>query len=181
MSNLSLLMLRMRTLILVLDSLGVGAPLPEKAADGSWNRTELSSNDQLRKQLLGKNYERVMKASQKQAAPVKGAATGAATGQSGTAAPAGSGADVGDDEDDDEEGRAALVGKKKRKVEPARGTKKKNATVDSSQHQNAGEDGEESSATKEEPKQQAPSKGRKKATSYLDEILAGRSKKRKNR
>ena len=171
----------MRVLILTLNRLGVGAPLPEKAADGSWNRTELSSNDHLRKQLLGKNYERVMKASQKQAAPVKGAAAGAVTGQSGTAAPAGSGADVEDEEDDDDEGRAALVGKKKRKVEQARAKKKKNVAEDSSQHQNAGEDGEEPSTTKEEPKQQAPSKGRKKATSYLDEILAGRSKKRKNR
>ncbi|KAI1920980.1 hypothetical protein LOZ58_001468 [Ophidiomyces ophidiicola] len=37
------------------EKLGLGAPLPDKQADGSWNRLELSSNDKLRKQLLGKN------------------------------------------------------------------------------------------------------------------------------
>lgn len=35
--------------------LGLGAPLPKSEADGSWKRTELSTNDKLRKQLLGKN------------------------------------------------------------------------------------------------------------------------------
>jgi hypothetical protein len=35
--------------------LGLGAPLPKTLEDGSWNRTELRSNDKLREQLLGRN------------------------------------------------------------------------------------------------------------------------------
>ncbi|KAJ9649623.1 hypothetical protein H2199_000401 [Coniosporium tulheliwenetii] len=37
------------------ELLGVGAPLPEEIPDGSFKRSHLSSNDKLRKQLLGKN------------------------------------------------------------------------------------------------------------------------------
>lgn len=154
--------------------LGIGAPLPQKAADGSWNRTELSSNDQLRKQLLGKNYDRIMKASQKQSASLKDAA--AAAPPTKTTAPAAA-EDL--DEDDDDEGRAALVGKK-RKFEPVQGKKKKNkVTVEENPSRDQDVDDAELVVTAA-PKQ-TPAKGRKKATSYLDEILAQRSKKRKNK
>ncbi|KAJ5180730.1 hypothetical protein N7492_003940 [Penicillium capsulatum] len=151
------------------ETLGIGAPLPEKAADGSWNRTELSSNDKLRKQLLGKNYERIMKASQKHPAPV-----GASAAPTKTAPPV-AGPDV--DEDDDE-GRAALVGKK-RKLGSTQAKKKGSAAEDNSGQDHAGS-GAAPVVSAETPKQ-VPAKSRKKATSYLDEILATRSKKRKNK
>ncbi|EAL84596.1 hypothetical protein KXW98_003321 [Aspergillus fumigatus] len=173
------------------ETLGVGAPLPEKAADGSWNRTELDSNDKLRKQLLGKNYKKVMAAS----AAVK---SGKPVGQNGvpagnaTASSAGGTGDA-DDDDDDEEGRTAVVGKKgdlrKRAVDSAR---KRKATADIAEDDGIGPSGageikggdsEDTTAKHEGPlSRPAPGpRGRKKATSFLDEILADRSKKRKKR
>ncbi|GIC94774.1 DUF3245 domain-containing protein [Aspergillus udagawae] len=165
------------------ETLGVGAPLPEKAADGSWNRTELDSNDKLRKQLLGKNYKKVMAAS-------AGVKLGKPVGQNGV--PAGNTGDAEDD-DDDEEGRTAVVGRKgdlrKKAVDSAR---KRKATTDIAEDDGiapsgAGEikDGnsEDTPAKQEGPlSRSAPGpRGRKKATSFLDEILADRSKKRKKR
>lgn len=158
--------------------LGVGAPLPEKAADGSWNRTELSSNDKLRKQLLGRNYDKVMKAA---------AANKASTGKSGAASQVGkagasagtSGLDEGSD-DDEEEGRSAMVGKKRKKGNDSGMTRPVVAAEETSAVEQAGVVNEAGS-TNEMPAKSAPTKGRKKATSYLDELLAERSKKRKKR
>ncbi|GFF33671.1 hypothetical protein IFM61606_04773 [Aspergillus udagawae] len=165
------------------ETLGVGAPLPEKAADGSWNRTELDSNDKLRKQLLGKNYKKVMAAS-------AGVKLGKPVGQNGV--PTGNTGDAEDD-DDDEEGRTAVVGRKgdlrKKAVDSVR---KRKATTDIAEDDGiapsgAGEikDGnsEDTPAKQEGPlSRSAPGpRGRKKATSFLDEILADRSKKRKKR
>lgn len=152
-------------------SLGVGAPLPEKAADGSWNRTELSSNDKLRKQLLGRNYDKVMKAA---------AANKAVPGkQSGKTAASGtmSGRDEGSD-DEEEEGRSALVGKKRTK-----GSSWDTRVVVAEERTVVGqvETGAEVGSTKEVPEKSASSKGRRKVTSYLDELLAERSKKRNKR
>ncbi|KAI2792149.1 hypothetical protein POX_b02186 [Penicillium oxalicum] len=206
------------------ETLGVGAPLPEKAADGSWNRTELSSNDQLRKQLLGRNYDKFMKAS------------AAAKQASRTAGPAGTNGDHShlqngktqsqlqaqeeDEYDDDEEGRVSMVGRKNRKM-GMNGTQKKmnlkrkkmdeagptsvligaedstgtNGLVagdgsnsaadrgveDADQDASAGTDAVDGPVETDASVKPAPSKGRKKATSYLDELLAERSKKRKKR
>lgn len=80
------------------------------------------------------------------------------------------------EDDDEEEGRSAMVGNKRKakgyqaKTKPA---VKMISTVD-------GNDGEPGSI-KEAPARSAPPMGKKKATSYLDEILAGRAKKRKKR
>ncbi|KAF7172049.1 hypothetical protein CNMCM5623_004351 [Aspergillus felis] len=177
--------------IAVPETLGVGAPLPEKAADGSWNRTELDSNDKLRKQLLGKNYKKVMAAS-------AGVKSGKPVGQNGvpagkTAASSAAGTGDADDDDDDEEGRTVMVGRKgdlrKKAVDSAR---KRKATTDIAEGDGvapsgAGEikdgDSEDTPAKQEGPlSRSAPGpRGRKKATSFLDEILADRSKKRKKR
>ncbi|KAF3387131.1 ATP-dependent RNA helicase [Penicillium rolfsii] len=165
------------------ETLGVGAPLPEKAADGSWNRTELSSNDALRKQLLGRNYDKFMKAAaeKKQASAAAKVGASAAT----TAGKSSAGVNNEDEDDDDEEGRVSMVGmknKKRRRVgdqgratpAPAAGNSKSEDVV---------EKGDNGTAESEEPinVKQGPAKGRKKATSYLDELLAERSKKRKKR
>ncbi|KAJ5175462.1 uncharacterized protein N7482_001339 [Penicillium canariense] len=155
------------------ETLGVGAPLPEKAADGSWNRTELSSNDQLRKQLLGRNYDKAMKASAaaKQASIAAKAGASAPTGKAGSATPA----NHEDADDDEEEGRASMVGKNKRRFGQPR------AQPNMSADKGNAENGDNQTVLTEAPAQSAPSKGKKKATSYLDELLAERSKKRKKR
>ncbi|CEL02416.1 hypothetical protein ASPCAL03586 [Aspergillus calidoustus] len=173
------------------ERLGLGAPLPTKAADGSWNRTELDSNDQLRRQLLGRNYKKVMaeKARQKNAESVAGSSTTITANSAYREGGAqrrgehdGAGAGDGDDDDDDEEeGRTASIGKKslskKRKVitrvEPTR-TEHGGDEYKENGGDGGDEDGEKAAS------QPAPrSKGRKKATSFLDEILAERSKKRR--
>lgn len=152
--------------------LGIGAPLPEKAADGSWNRTELSSNDKLRKQLLGRNYDKVMKASAaNQGSPLnKGAAAPAQSTNNTTAS-----ANHDAESEDDEEGRTALVGKKRRRVGVTKAAKQ------GLEQDSPGEGQDGAPAGKDVPVRQAPSKGRKKATSYLDEILAQRASKKKKK
>ncbi|KAJ5605031.1 hypothetical protein N7510_010185 [Penicillium lagena] len=155
------------------ETLGVGAPLPEKAADGSWNRTELGSNDKLRKQLLGKNYDKIMKASaSNQPLPSRTTPKSAELVQ-------GPG-NKEEEDDEDEEGRTALVGKKK--------TNKRRGKDDTRQGsaQDTGAEDPENKATPAAAAQApssraASSKGKKKATSYLDEILSERAKKRKKR
>jgi hypothetical protein len=156
-------------------SLGVGAPLPEKAADGSWNRKELSSNDILRKQLLGRNYEKVMKAKEADAKALReknAAANAAASGSAPTAA-----ADVEDEDDDEEEGRAATVGKRRKMNSSSSRAVPSTSTTVSAENGAAGDalNGEQSL------KQTKAARGRKKATSYLDEILAQRASKKKKR
>ncbi|KAJ6124981.1 hypothetical protein N7471_012298 [Penicillium samsonianum] len=156
------------------ETLGVGAPLPQKAADGSWNRTELGLNDKLRKQLLGKNYDRVMKAAAEQKAAAA-ASTAAAASASASVAKA----DV-EDEYDEEDGRSAMLAKQKNKRKggagAGRGVHPAAAAAAAEAGDKGGEEGEGESAPAP-----ARSKGRKKATSYLDELLAERAKKRKKR
>ncbi|OGE48676.1 hypothetical protein PENARI_c026G02770 [Penicillium arizonense] len=186
------------------ETLGIGAPLPQKAADGSWNRTELDSNDKLRKQLLGKNYDRVMKAAAAQKAAVAGSTTtsASASASGNNASASGTGAGDEDDEDDDEDGRSAMIGKKKNMrgvgagAGLGRGQKKKKAGASAVEDVFASpvadtgagtgtEDTEQKAEEESAPSEPAPaparSKGRKKATSYLDELLAERAKKRKKR
>ncbi|KAL3441911.1 hypothetical protein BJX65DRAFT_321967 [Aspergillus insuetus] len=176
------------------ERLGLGAPLPTKAADGSWNRTELDSNDQLRRQLLGRNYKKVMaeKARQKNTEYVAGSSTttttttnstykGRGPQQRGEKGGAGAGDSDDDDDDDEEEGRTASIGKKglsnKRKVVTrVESTRTEDGGDGSRENGGIGDDEDGEKA----PSQPAPrSKGRKKATSFLDEILAERSKKRR--
>ncbi|KAJ5373817.1 Protein of unknown function DUF3245 [Penicillium concentricum] len=149
------------------ETLGVGAPLPQKAADGSWNRTELDSNDKLRKQLLGKNYDRVMKA----AAEQKAAAAASASASTAKA-------EV-EEEYDEEDGRSAMLARQKNKRKGGAGASRgvHPAAAAAEAGDKGGEEGEGV------PSQQAPAraKGRKKATSYLDELLAERAKKRKKK
>ncbi|CAI7603021.1 hypothetical protein PCG10_007327 [Penicillium crustosum] len=154
------------------ETLGVGAPLPQKAADGSWNRTELDSNDKLRKQLLGKNYDRVMKAAAEQKAAAA-AAKAAAASASATVATA----EV-EEEYDEEDGRSAMLARQKNKRKGGAGAGRgvHPAAAAAEAGDKGGEEGEGESASAP-----ARSKGRKKATSYLDELLAERAKKRKKR
>ncbi|KAL6229522.1 hypothetical protein BDW75DRAFT_97430 [Aspergillus navahoensis] len=159
------------------ETLGLGAPLPTKAADGSWNRRELDSNDALRRQLLGRNYKKVMaekeKARQKTADPAttKNHVSKRSTGHQQQ----GSGVKE-DDEEDDDEGRATAIGKKassrKRKVRGSAKLTMQTEGADSELKEDSGED-------KTANSQGLKSKGGRKATSFLDEILAERSKRKK--
>lgn len=169
------------------ETLGLGAPLPTKAADGSWNRTELDSNDKLRKQLLGRNYKKVMaeKARQKtgDTSPVPSAIKNSASKGSVNRQRGAGGADVDDADEDDDEGRAALIGRKM----SSRKRKPESDPIPTKQPEDANnelknEDSEMSSEGKAaDLYQRQKSNRRGKATSFLDEILAERSKKRKKR
>ncbi|GKZ21453.1 hypothetical protein AbraIFM66951_006152 [Aspergillus brasiliensis] len=168
------------------ETLGVGAPLPTKAADGSWNRTELDSNDKLRKQLLGRNYQKVMAA--KKASAAKGGSNDPSAAASTNPAK-----NVEEEDSDEEEGRTAVIGK--RRAMPAKKRKAAEPQVQLESETVGGEPGESKQANdigdgKEDRADQSdkqpgassrPARGRKKGTSFLDEILAERSKKRKKR
>ncbi|OJJ46358.1 hypothetical protein ASPZODRAFT_25490 [Penicilliopsis zonata CBS 506.65] len=151
------------------ETLGVGAPLPNRSADGSWNRTELSSNEKLRKQLLGRNYEKVKKAT--------AAAAAANHVQKTSGAPVSRPGD--NDDDDDDNGRTTMLGGKKRKITD---TTSENSQAGLKQGTEGDNVQDEPSSTSTKPETAAvPSRRKKKATSFLDEILADRSKKRKKK
>ncbi|KAL1999515.1 hypothetical protein VTN02DRAFT_4391 [Thermoascus thermophilus] len=147
------------------EKLGLGAPLPQSANDGSWNRTELSSNDKLRRQLLGRNYQKAtLKSSSNQPTGKTAPPTAASVSK------------PEDEEEEEEEGRATLLGKKKnkRKIAATQDDDDDDETPAASETANGG-GGSSSSSTKTG----TGSRSKKKAGSFLDEILAGRSKKKK--
>ncbi|TPR07087.1 AFG1-like ATPase family protein [Aspergillus niger] len=148
------------------ETLGVGAPLPTKAADGSWNRSELDSNDKLRKQLLGRNYQKVMAA--KKASTAKGGGSDAAASTN----PAKNG--------------KAMPAKKRKAAEPQAQSESETIGGESGESKQTSDVGDGSEAKADQSDKQPgassrPASRRKKATSFLDEILAERSKKRKKR
>ncbi|KAL4965372.1 DUF3245 domain-containing protein [Aspergillus stella-maris] len=171
------------------ETLGLGAPLPSKAADGSWNRTELDSNDALRRQLLGRNYKKVM-AEKERARKEKAASIGSENGTTGKGAGStgqqkGNGA-MEEDDDDEDEGRAASIGKKAASRKRKGGSGGETTPAGQKEDPNGGESKDEAGEEGDESKtvtsqQRSRTKGRKKATSFLDEILAERSKKRAKR
>ncbi|KAL2826926.1 hypothetical protein BJY01DRAFT_141557 [Aspergillus pseudoustus] len=161
------------------ETLGLGAPLPTKAADGTWNRTELDSNDQLRRQLLGRNYKKVMaeKARQKNAESVGSSSTAATNFLLNRKPPQRGKEGAGDDDndEDDEDGRTASIGRrdpwKKRRVV----AKDESTRAEVGKGENDNDDGKKATRPQPGPR----SKERRKATSFLDEIIAERSKKRR--
>ncbi|PGH13722.1 hypothetical protein AJ80_06227 [Polytolypa hystricis UAMH7299] len=135
------------------EKLGLGAPLPQKQADGSFNRTELSSNDKLRQQLLGRNYRKVMaNASRPPVAPKNSIQASTQTTSQDA------------ESDDEEEGRSSL-GKNKRQRSSAQGSRAASET-DTQDTNNSD--------------QVRGSRGKKRGT-YLDELLSQRSKKKKKK
>ena len=133
--------------------LGVGATLPK---DGDVKREESSSNDRLRKQLLGRDYKKVQVGKMD-----KGKSGGIATLGS-KSRPIGSKRDI-DQESEDEGGRSSL-GKSKRKQQ----TEQEEGTADTS-----GEGAHK--ATKASMRALSPRKG---AINYLDQVLAEKSQRR---
>lgn len=142
--------------------------------------------------MLGRNYQRVMKEKEKEKAQrPQGTGTGTGTGTEGLSSGAGA-VENGDEDEDDEDGRTAAVGRKNAprqglsRNQKKRSKKRKAAEQDSVP---AGEDVDQSPDKLEDKGEddsqnkgvQSTRPARKKATSFLDEILADRSKKRKKR
>ncbi|KAJ9259763.1 hypothetical protein DTO212C5_8566 [Paecilomyces variotii] len=148
------------------EKLGLGAPLPKATEDGSWNRTELSSNDKLRQQLMGKGFAKAMAAKQRQLQ--QNINRRPEQGKAGAKSSARTEDDGGDDDDDEEEGRSAL-GNKKRKVAATVVEDGANNEIAESKESSASTPGAESGRGKK----------KKKTGSYLDEVLSQRSKKKK--
>ncbi|KAI9373967.1 hypothetical protein BJX61DRAFT_541225 [Aspergillus egyptiacus] len=166
-----------------INRLGLGAPLPSKAADGSWNRTGIDSNDQLRRQLLGRNYKKVMAEKARQKNGDSSSASGSSAKISTTKGAGELNGNGAVDEDaEDDEGRTALIGgkkdtSKKRKTDGNPESTQGGRESESKSENSEADDGGEATSSQ----RGAKSKGRKKATSFLDEILAERSKKRMKR
>jgi len=133
--------------------LGLGATVPKTLADGSSNRTELNSNDKLRGRLLGRNFGKIrpqsLPTSHKSLRERKQTQFSKSFSHSNV-------------ESDDEEGRSSL-GKSKRK---------RTANEDYTAMRNEIADDIKTPAT-------AGGAQGKKTGSYLDEILDGRSKKKR--
>ena len=137
--------------------LGLGAPLPADIKDGDPRRQELTSNDKLRRQLLGKDFQRLQ-------------GKGAMTGESGPGS-----VQVGskprpapvkrelEPDDEHEAGRSSL-GKSKRKKVTVR--------------QEAADVKVPYGGEAKTPDNPRPPK---KASNYLDEVLADKSRKKQKK
>ncbi|KAH8690959.1 hypothetical protein BGW36DRAFT_389679 [Talaromyces proteolyticus] len=153
------------------ERLGLGAAPPN--ADKPWLQADLSANDKLRQQLLGRNYKKVQEQKQKQAQAHGSAAKDRGAGRNNDDDNL-----AGEEEEDEGEGRSAVG---KRKKQQQQGEKGRGSVVVPTEERKEGEDVE--SPSLEEPdtkksKKTAASK-RKGAGSFLDELLSDRKKNRK--
>ncbi|KAL8659802.1 MAG: hypothetical protein Q9226_000230 [Calogaya cf. arnoldii] len=140
------------------EVLGLGAKIPEDLKDWHLKRQKLSSNDQLRRQLLGKDYAKLRVKGGQERTALRDAGPPQLVGSKPRPTPVKRG--LGDDSSDDEGGRASLGRKKVKKP-------KKDESL-------------EDTVTKEEPKneRQDTLKRSKKANNYLDEVLSQRNQKK---
>ncbi|KAH7380148.1 hypothetical protein BKA66DRAFT_371535, partial [Pyrenochaeta sp. MPI-SDFR-AT-0127] len=177
------------------DRLGVGGILPKDVADGSFTRRIPTSNDKLLEQLIGKKKAKAHLAAKEAAARPNAKAQGY-----------GRPTVKKEESEDEEEGRAAAFKSKKRKANvkaavaadvddsgdedeetrAARLASNGNAEPKEKVAIAALEVNNDKSGTDEEVEappvsKKLPSRGRTKPTSFLDEILAERSKKKKNK
>lgn len=143
--------------------LGLGAPLPAAIKDGDARRQDLASNAKLRRQLLGKDFQRLQGEGAKGNKSVSGSVL---LGSKPRPVPA---KRELVSEDEDEAGRSS-VGKSKRKKVASR-----LGVAD-------GQDGEDVKAP-DGGAAQVPDDPRppKKASNYLDEVLAERSWKKQKK
>ncbi|KAB2577149.1 hypothetical protein DBV05_g4246 [Lasiodiplodia theobromae] len=153
-----------------ISSLGVGAEPPKDILDGSFKRNQLSSNERLRQQILGKNAAKsrgVQPSDQKSAAAAHLPSKKLERPTKPVRAQ--------DDSDEEEDGRAAMF-KSKRKAAPAPVKKEVSKGEESGS--------EEEAKGRAAPKQanaaaaQAQEKSRKRPVSFLDELLEERTKKK---
>ncbi|KAJ4363268.1 hypothetical protein N0V95_001171 [Ascochyta clinopodiicola] len=172
------------------DRLGVGSAIPKDIADGSFTRRAPTSNDKLLEQLIGKKRAKAHLAAKQEAE--RASARQQPTWQQKKEEK------KIEESEDEEEGRAALLASKRQKTQPQQ--KKPVLAVPKEVEVTGGLDGElkEDAVAVTQDEQQAPKKedsdddidlkpkkrvkkSRAKPTSYLDELLAERSKKKKGK
>lgn len=143
--------------------LGLGASLPADVKDGDARRQELTSNDKLRKQLLGKNFQQL------QGKGRGGSKSAPGSGQRGSKPRPAAVKRDWESEDDDEIGRSSL-GKSKRKKVAAMQEAADGGDVEDVRALDGG--GVENFDDARPPK---------KARNYLDEVLAEKSRKKQKK
>jgi hypothetical protein len=164
--------------------LGVGGYLPKDIADGSFTRRTLTSNDKLLEQLIGKKRAKAHMAAKQEAELAAAREQPQQYHPLGRPAPA-----KKEESEDEEEGRAATFKSKRRKTDQSGGlsaekdqTKKEVSNVEepisNAEDQEAATQPEENSDDEIPKKAKRARKGRAKPTSYLDELLAERTKKK---
>lgn len=144
--------------------LGVGATtvLPK---DGDMKRDGLSSNEALRRQLLGRDYKKKMKGRAGEE-DNKGGLLGGFAVAGGKPRPLGSTREVDRESGDEEEGRSSLgKPKRKRRVEEAEG----GATVSDEE------------VTRVSEASMGTSQPQKRAINYLDQVLAEKSRRQRKK
>ncbi|KAJ9667961.1 hypothetical protein H2201_001766 [Coniosporium apollinis] len=160
------------------ELLGVGAPLPEEIPDGSFKRSHLSSNDKLRKQLLGKNA--VNRASGSQHTPSKHLT---ATRESSKPVKR----PYTEDSEDEEEGRASSFKSRRARsnnVSPAPLRKPPAAQPKDEDVEDSNEDTKGDDLGVRPPKASSPTlsaKAKRPTSSFLDDVLEEKAKKKKKK
>jgi hypothetical protein len=174
----------------------VGGIVPKDIADGSFTRRTITSNDKLLEQLIGKKKAKAHMASKLQAARLGAAPPQPKNSRQAIAKK--------EESDDEEEGRAATFKSKRRKVAKPKPAPVSDEDMDDLEQESKSivpDEVPENPSVREEseeaptkkfyddvelepvPKKSKPipSRSRAKPTSYLDELLAERSKKKSNK
>lgn len=167
------------------NRLGVGSAIPKDIADGTFTRRAPTSNDKLLEQLIGKKRAKAHLAAKQEAE--RASARQQPTWQQKKEEK------KVEESEDEEEGRAATIASKRQRKDGAKGEGKvKNGDVDAVANEVVVEaaSAEEGAAVMSKdlsdddidlkPKKRVK-KSRAKPTSYLDELLAERSKKKKGK
>ncbi|KAI9719773.1 MAG: hypothetical protein M1812_003261 [Candelaria pacifica] len=148
---------------------GLGAPLPKEITDGDANRQELSSNDKLRRQLFGGKIASRMKVGVRP--EING--NGAVRHRPVTKPPCAGIANGEDEDDEEDEGGRSSLGRSKRKRE-----KEHTADVDDDRPDITTAQSTSSSGQAHVGQR---SQNSKPTSSFLDEILAEKSRKKKKK
>ncbi|KAJ4993904.1 hypothetical protein SVAN01_00381 [Stagonosporopsis vannaccii] len=167
------------------DRLGVGSPIPKDIADGTFTRRAPTSNDKLLEQLIGKKRAKAHLAA-KQEAERASARQQPAWQEQQTKKK-----EERVESEDEEEGRAAVIAGRGRGGKGPKGRGNEKVGVASEEPKGDGKSGEQIAKEEEEqededdhvdlkPKKRVK-KSRPKPTSYLDELLAERSRKKKSK
>jgi len=143
-------------------SLGLGAPLPKDVKEGDARRQELSSNDRLRKQLLGKEFAKLY------GKGGKGEKGGFGSVPVGSKPRPVDRPKVVPEQDEEEEGRSSL-GRTKRRPHDEK--------VEAEDLGSDGGDVDRRSVTNKKE----PSRPSKRTASYLDEVLAEKQRKKQRK
>ncbi|KAI9828939.1 MAG: hypothetical protein M1819_006438 [Sarea resinae] len=147
------------------QQLGLGAPLPKEFVEGDSNRRELSSNDKLRRKLLGK---RSLNPQLKPGGLQNSVGAHRPVTKAANTDPVRRDDDDDDDDDDEEAGRSSLGKSKRRKVETDLG-----GTEEPDDIARSGKIALDGFA--------AHDKKLSKPTNYLDQLLAEKSSKKKKK